>query len=279
MKRTFLFVFFIFLMRFTLHAQESSNFSDHFYARAGGGFGIGLCNYDPCDYYDEDYYPTSNNFKSINFVPGRGFNVDVAGGYMFTKNIGAELALKDFFGLPIKETYNNYNTESYFGERDKYQYNGMLLQVIPSVVLDLGLDKVDPYARFGLVIGAYPLIKYKETDVRNGDTYEYVGKYIGNIPLGFSAAAGVKYNLNDHLSLYGEFDCNGINYSPKKYKLTKYTVNGVDMLSTLPLRQTETDFVKSYDGSQTSNTSPKQQLKQTFPFSNFEINIGAAYRF
>jgi len=89
----------------------------------------------------------------------------------------------------------------------------------------------------------------------------------------------VKYNLNDHLNLYGEFDCNGINYSPKKYKLTKYSENGVDELSTLPLRQTETDFVKSYDASQTDPDVPKKQLKQSFPFSNFEINIGVAYRF
>jgi hypothetical protein len=155
----------------------------------------------------------------------------------------------------------------------------MMFQVIPSVVLDLGLDKIDPYARFGLSIGAYPLVKYKETQVRNNITYEYQGKYTGSIPLGYSAAVGVKFNLNDNFSLFGEFDCNGINYSPKKYKITKYTENGVDRLSTLTVRQQETDYVKNYDAKQTSAGSPKQELKITFPFSNFEINIGAVYRF
>ena len=281
MKRYSLFVFFIFLMRFILHAQESSTeFKNRFSVRLGGGFGIGLCYDDPCDYYDEDYYPSYDNYKSINFVPGRGFNVNVGASYMFTKHIGVDLGLKDFFGLPIKQTINNFQGEEASFHSESYRYSGMILQVIPSVVLDLGLDKIDPYARFGMSIGAFPQVMLKKTEVYGGNTYEYVGKYMGNVPLGFSAALGVTYNLNEKFSLYGEFDCNGINYSPKKYKLTKYSVNGVDELSTLPLRQTEIDFVKSFDASQsTSNDSPSKQLRQTFPFSNFEINIGASYRF
>lgn len=278
MKKYFLFVLFIFLIIFTTHAQESTDSENGFYVSIGGGFGVGLCYYNPRDYFDEDYYPTYDNYKSINFVPGRGFNVNLGAGYMFTKNIGVQLNLKDFFGLPVKVHYDNFNNEG-DPRTYKYQYSGMMLQVIPSVVLDLGLDKIDPYARFGLTIGAFPQIKYKETAVRNNDTYEYVGKYTGNIPLGYSAAVGVKYNLNDNFSLYGEFDCNGINYSPKKYKLTKYTVNDVDELSTLTVRQSETDFVKSYDVLQHYDGGPAKKLRQTFPFSNFEINIGAIYRF
>lgn len=77
-------------MRFTGMAHETgTEFKDRFYLRAGGGFGIGLCYYNPCDYYDEEYYPTYDNYKALNFVPGRGFNVDVGAGYMFTKNLGA----------------------------------------------------------------------------------------------------------------------------------------------------------------------------------------------
>lgn len=279
MKKYFLFVLFIFLIIFTTHAQESTDSENGFYVSIGGGFGVGLCYYNPSDYYYEDYYPSYDNVKSINFVPGRGFNVNLGAGYMFNKNIGVQMNVKDFFGLPIKQSINNfYNGASNF-RTISYRYSGMMLQVIPSVVLDLGLDKIDPYARFGLSIGAFTQVTNKITEVRNSNTSNFVGKYSGNIPLGYSAALGVKFNLNDHLSLFGEFDCNGINYSPKKYKLTTYTENSVDKLSTLSLRQTETDFVKSYDASQSSAGSPRQQLRQTFPFSNFEINIGATFRF
>jgi Outer membrane protein beta-barrel domain len=198
---------------------------------------------------------------------------------MFNNNIGVQMNVKDFFGLPIKQSFNNFNTGESSSHTESFRYSGMMLQVIPSVVLDLGLDKIDPYARFGMSIGAFPQVMLKKTEVQNGNTYEYMGKYIGNVPLGFSAAVGVKYNLNDNFSLFGEFDCNGINYSPKKYKLTKYSVNGVDALSTLPVSQTETDFVKSYDQTQNTPGSPTKQLKQIFPFSNFELNIGVTYRF
>jgi hypothetical protein len=279
MKKFHLFIFLIFLLRLTGKAQDEINLRDRFYTRIGVGYGIGLCNYDPCDDYDEDYYPTYDDLRSINFVPGRGFDADVGAGYMFTRNIGAELDVNSFFGLPIKLTKNNYYSEG-AGQTLTEQYSGTLLQLTPSFVLDLGLDKVDPYARFGLSIGVFPQILYKETDVSVTATTSYVGKYMGNVPLGYSAAAGVKYKLDNHFSLFGEFDCNGLNYSPTKYKLTKYTVNGMDELSTLSTRDKEIDFVKSYDASQTiSSDSPNKQLRQSFPFSNFEINIGAQYRF
>lgn len=263
-------------MRFTLYAQDSE-FKNRFSVRVGGGYGIGLCYDDPCDYYDQDYYPTYNNYKSINFVPGRGFNVSAGASYMFTPHIGVDLGLTDFFGSPIKQNINTVNeTENSSNSR---QYNGMIFQVIPSVVLDLGMDKIDPYARFGMPIGVYPLVKLKETEVRNGTTYDYTGKYMGNVPLGYSAALGVNFKLEKGFSLYGEVECNGLNYTPKKYKLLTYKVNGVDQFSTLPKSQTEIDFVKSYDALQTSTDSPSKQLKQTFPFSNFAINVGAKFRF
>jgi hypothetical protein len=277
MKKYTLLVFFIFLMRFTLHAQEA-NSDDRWSVRLDGGYGIGLCDYDPCDYYDEDYYPSYDTHKSIGFEPGRGFDINAGATYMFTKNIGVDLGVTDFFGSPIMQKINNYYGEN--NSSTSRQYKGMIFEVIPSVVFDLNLGKVDPYARFGMIIGAYPLINLKETEIQNGTTFEYTGKYMGNVPLGFSAAAGVKYNLTDHLGIYGEFTCNGINYTPKEYKLTKYTVNGIDEYSTLTNKQKYIDFVKSYDASQTiPDDSHAKQLKQTFPFSNFEINIGASWRF
>jgi len=279
MKRVVWILCVLFLMRLTLHAQDKSSFKDNFYAKAGGGFGIGLCYYDPCDYYNEDYYPTYDNTKSINFVPGRGGNVDLGAGYMFTKNIGAELDFKEFFGIPVKETLNDYYNESN-PRTQSYSLNGMMFQIIPSIVFDLDLATIDPYTRFGMIIGAAPEIKLKETDVSNHNTYYYEGKYVGNVPLGYSAAIGVKYKFTDNLSIFGELECNGINYTPKKYLLTKYTVNGVNEFSSLTTKDKETDFVKSYDASQSIPAgSPQKQLKQTYPFSNFEINIGVMYRF
>jgi hypothetical protein len=254
-------------------------FKDRFSLRLGGGFGIGLCYYDPCDFYDEEYYSTYNDLTTINLVLGRGFNVNLGAEYMFTKNIGVQLNLKDFFGMPIKQTIHDFYQET-DPRTINYRLDPMMLQVIPSLVLDLGLRKIDPYARFGLIIGAYPLIKNQRTEIHNGDTYEYSGKYTGNIPLGYSAAAGVKVSLKKNFSLFGEFECNGINYTPKTYKMIKYSVNGVDLLSTLPLKATQIDYVKNYDALViTSDDTPMKQLRTSFPFSNFEINIGAVYKF
>lgn len=156
----------------------------------------------------------------------------------------------------------------------------MMFQVIPSFVLNAGMETFDPYARFGLVIGAISRVYVKEQEKDNSNTWDYEGIYKGGLPLGFSAALGVNYTLNDRFNVFAELNCNGINYSPKKYELTLYELNGEDLLDDLTTSQKEIEFVREYDAlDPVPSSSPEKRLKESFPFSNVELNLGVELRF
>ncbi|HTX87685.1 MAG TPA: outer membrane beta-barrel protein [Bacteroidales bacterium] len=284
MKRMYIMALLVVVLGGAALSQEVS-LRDRFYGRVGIGGGIGLCYYDPCDYYyDEDYYyPDYDNLRSVGFALGDGFNVSLAGGYMFNKHLGVELGVKDFFGLNKKTTYTSNQTTGTVS--DVVKTHGMIFQVIPAFVLRAGFEKFDPYARFGLIIGAVPRVYMTETEMFYGsespdlNTENYTGVYKGGVAVGFTAAVGVNFKITDHISLFSEFDCNGINYSPKKYILTKDELNGVDQLPNLSMSEKETDFVKKYDALQTSTDEPAKHLKISMPFSNVELNVGMTYKF
>jgi hypothetical protein len=262
-----------------VYAQDVQ-LANKYYGRAGVGGGIGLCYYDPCDYYyDEDYYyPEYDNLKSVGFTPGHGFNINIAAGYRLNKHMAVELGLRDFFGTNIKTTYTANGEGGTY--TDTYKTRGMMFQVVPAFVLNAAMDKWDPYARFGLIIGAVPRIYEKEEEKDASNTTNYEGVYKGGIPLGFNAALGVNYSLSDRFQLYGEVNCNGINYTPKKYLLTLYNENGVDQLGSLSTSEKEIEFVKKYDALETiPPDSPSKQLRESFPFSNFEVAVGVRIPF
>jgi molecular chaperone DnaK (HSP70) len=87
-------------------------------------------------------------------------------------------------------------------------------------------------------------------------------------------------NILDQRNLYAEINCNGVNYSPKKYELTLYEQNGADLLGDLTVNEKEIEFVKKYDALEIiPSSSPDKRLKESFPFSNVELNLGLSMRF
>jgi Outer membrane protein beta-barrel domain len=290
MKKFTLLILAIIWIALTANAQNNStggtndNGSQtfpHFYGRVGIGGGVGLCYYDDCFYNESRTFdPSQDNLSAFSRTYGNGLNGGIAGGYMFNKNLGVELGLSAYYGFPIKQT-----TDIAVGESSSTntvnKTHEFAFQVIPSVVLKTGMEKFDPYARFGLLIGAYDAVYEKETRTVGNDSYLTEGRYYGGVPVGYSVAGGVEYpNICKHFDLFAEIECNGFNYTPTKYKMTKYTVNGDDMLGTLPTKEKQTVFVKKYDYNETiSNDSPNKELRESFVSSSVHLNIGFTYRF
>lgn len=66
-------------------------------------------------------------------------------------------------------------------------------------------------------------------------------------------------------------------YSPTKGKLTESTLDGTDRLPDLTTDEKEVDFVKSYTtetNTPYSHLIPRQELKETYPFGSYGLNIG-----
>ena len=160
-----------------------------------------------------------------------------------------------------------------------------MLQIVPAVVITPGLDKINPYARLGMIVGILPSVvqKYNSTSNDNPSlkathTYDAKTKLYGGVAMGFTAACGAAFNLNEKLAFFGEIVFNGISYAPSKGKIMTWTEDGVDQLATAVTKDKEWTFEKKFNHDEViPDGSPDKQPKMSFNFSNVELNVGIKF--
>jgi hypothetical protein len=248
-----------------------------FYIRTSFSFDYGLCNYDPCDYYDEDQGVGYDYLTTVHFDPGTGLDYDLYGGYHVNRFISVGLGLDYLHGLNVKQTRTGTGEGGSFSETLKL--HSSVFSIRPTLELSPGFDRINPFIDFGAVIGIVPRVMDKETSTTSIGTATteiiQTGVYHGGVPIGFDIKAGVDYKLSKSFNLYADLSFIGMNYTPTKYSMKSYTVNGIDELSSLTTKQKETVFVKSYDRSENiPSDSPNKQLKETIPFTGIGLDIG-----
>jgi hypothetical protein len=264
--KTLLIVFVIALFTNGLFAQGA-----YISFKAGYGHSMSTQNLEFLDFYNETSGTNSTTYEQVNISLGKGLNFGGTFGYMFTKNIGTEISTSWLLGSKSKAQYQ------YPGGTTDYTISSNMLRIIPSIVIASGLEGVvNPYARFGLVIGMGSVM-YEEEDIDQGYVYIEKWKYNGGVALGLNAAIGAIFNLNDLLSLFCEINMYNLSYAPTKGELTEATENGVNVLPDYTTRYREIEFVDSYTYNEYSpppDTQPRQELKTKLPFGSVGINVG-----
>jgi hypothetical protein len=211
----------------------------------------------------------------VNISLGKGLNFGGSFGYMFNKNIGAELGVSYLLGGKSETTDEYYSspTEKITWE-DEVHSN--MIRFSPTFILASGMEKINPYAKFGLTVGVGSFTENSNRNSTNGDHTERTWKNNGGVAVGYTASIGANYPLNEKMSLFGELTLIDLNYAPKKGEMTKYTDNGTDMLGTLDVNDKEVEYVDSYsyDNNTSSNPDePEKHLKWKLPFSSMGFNI------
>jgi opacity protein-like surface antigen len=270
MKKLYVLALALCLMAGAANAQKM-------YIRAGLGGGVGLKQYANSIWADETQTTTTDNLTIKSTGLGGGFNVNAAFGYKFSDYIGLELGVNEFIGLTKKMNRTDPTSTM------EVKMSGMMLQLVPAVLITPNLEKVNPYARLGMIVGVLPSITIKNSDnSTTGGTstdVETKMKLSGGVALGFTAAGGVMFNLSDNLSLYGELVYNGITYAPSKGVYKTYTVNGTDRLGDMTTKEKEIDFVKKYDANEEiPDGSPSKEAKVSFQFSDVLLNVGVVIK-
>jgi opacity protein-like surface antigen len=216
---------------------------------------------------------TYERTEIISFSLGKGVNFGGAVGYMFHKNIGAELGVNYLIGA---ETTGK--GTSYTGDFFSRGYKAKMLLFKPSLVISAGFEKINPYAKFGLLMSTGSITR--QSDSKNGaNTSEQTSKIDGGIGIGFTASAGISYGITPKIAIIGELNYNGLTYSPKKEQLTASKRNGVDILNTLTTSQKETEFTDTFidDGTPSDPNKPSKNYFQNLPLSSLGFNIGLRY--
>lgn len=260
----------------------ANTFAQGLYVNAGAGYGFPAA----CFLLEEDYTINSGNeFATWDYEIvkgsgsfGKGILPGIAVGYMFNKNIGAELGIGYLLGGKIKS--KDQEIYSYGTETTETTLKGTMLRFTPALKMTVGDGNIKPYMRAGLVVGAAGKVKVTENytgpDGEKSNTEEQETEYKGGISLGFSGALGADIMLSDNIGFFAELGVITQSWAPKTGEITKYTVNGVDKLGELDTFEKETEFVDSFSNSSGSfdENSPMKSLKVYMPFSSFSINVG-----
>jgi len=266
-----------------------------FYINVGGGYNLGIANqsllYNIANQSLLINYESTNNIVKIENVKtslGKGANFGLNIGYMFNGNIGIDLQCSYLLGdettIEHKDTYTLWGTNYY--DYEKITLKSQMVRINPSLIIASGFDKLDPYARFGVILG-FGSITYTDLyeEYENNlleDKAIEKWKFNGGIAFGLSSALGLMYHVSDLISVYGELDLVSMSYAPKKGVMTENTINGVDRLPNLTTYDKEIEFLDEitfdYDNPP-STAEPSKEPKEYFPYSSIGLNIGVRFSF
>lgn len=264
-------VFVIILFANNLFAQGA-------YININAGYGLKMSSQNL--YYFNFYNYRSQGdlytVEQVNVSFGKGLNFGGAFGYMINKNIGVEVGISYLIGgkSTAKDVYLSGTTD--------YTFSAKMLRINPSFVITSGFEKVNPYAKFGLIIGSGSVM-YELNDDDNGKILVMNRKFNGGTALGLSSGIGAMLNINDKISFFGELNMVNLSYAPTRGEITEVTYIDYDILE-MPYLTTydrEIEFVDryTYDTSNLSLSQPRKELKQKLPFGSFGVNIGLKINF
>ncbi len=260
----------IILIAFAIVLFTGNLFAQGAYVNINAGYGFCMSSQNIDGFTNYSSTSSSYTVEQVNASLGKGLNFGGTFGFMFNDNVGAELGVSYLLGGKTKAK------DQYSGGTTDYTISSNMLRFIPSVVIAAGTDGIDPYAKFGVVIGTGS-IKSEYEDVDDGDIGVMKMKYSGGMALGLNAAIGANFEISDFMSFFAEVNMVNMSYAPTKGEVTEATYNGVDMLPNLTTSDKEVEFVDSYTHSQSSppsDSQPSEQLKIKYPFGSVGINVG-----
>jgi len=274
MKKLQFFKGLLIITMFLFMANNSSAQGAYVNLNLGYAFPLGAGTME--DGYNFSFDENSSTYELVCFSLGKGMNFGGTFGYMFNKHVGAELGLSYLLGAKVKfqDQYNESITD--------ISYASNMFRFIPSIVIAAGTENINPYAKFGVVIGVGCITMEYEDNGSGGDTEMLTAKLNGGAAVGINGAVGAIFELSDNISIFGELNAISMSYGPKKGEVTEATYNGVDELGDMTTREKEIEFVKKYTydyDNPPPESQPRQELKHYFPFGSFGINAGVVLTF
>ena len=202
------------LMVFVISLFANNLFAQGAYVNINAGYGLSMSSQNLNNFYNSTDGLTSRTDEQINLSLGKGLNIGGALGYMFNKNIGAELGISYLLGGDSEAKHIDMD-----GTTD-YTLSSKMLRINPSLVIAAGFEKINPYAKFGFVIGSGSIM-YEYIDNDGTDIEIWKEKFNGGLAFGLNAGVGALYNLGEKMSFFGELNMVNLSYAPTKKEVKK----------------------------------------------------------
>jgi hypothetical protein len=199
---------------------------------------------------------------------GTGFTSSLSAGYLFNKNIGAELGLGYLIGSKTTLKSASVNTSG----TAKYSANSFYLN--PSFVIRAGEGKIVPYGKMGIFLGLGNSGTYDNNTTSITKNKDDKFTYKGGISTGITTAFGAEYKVSDKFAVFGELFGRLASWSPARYTeaTTTTTINPGTSTTTASF---------SVSGDLVKHTPPNyigsNQSSIVLPFSSIGFNFGVRY--
>lgn len=212
---------------------------------------------------------------------GKGAVINFNLGFLFEKHWGIVLRNQYLFGGNIRNFVGLYYNGSQYEFDVKrhmrsYQFN-------PCLVFHFETKKkVTFHSDLGPMI-CTSTVYYQTVQNRNPyspnltpETYSFNQQDYGGIGFGIAGAMGVSVKLVKVLRFYLDVTFVAGSYSPKKGKVTSYAEGGKDQMSTLTVKEKETEYITDPTtvNSYYSNSQPAKELKRSVPISSIGLVAG-----
>lgn len=246
------------------------------YFKLDVGYGLGMAG--DYDFKSEIFIPNIHNYEYSKVSYGAGLNFGGTFGYMFNKNMGLEMGVSYLIGEKQNSeyTYRRIMTTTI----SKYESSSKMLRLMPSIIISPDYKVLNPYVRFGMVIGMGSIIIGEEQNY-DGDDYISKIKYSGGVSLGHVSALGATYNISEKAGIFFELNLINMSFNPIKAELIESSENGKSDLHEYTTREKETKFVTSYNSldDNESPSEPRQSPRFSLPFGSINLNVGFKYNF
>jgi opacity protein-like surface antigen len=265
-----------------------------FFIDLKGGYSLPMSsqNLESLDFYNFNATANSIELEQINMSFGKGVNLDVSIGYMINEFIGFETGfsfLESDRTLASQTNYitissNNITHELYvFSDQD---IGSRMFHLYPSVVLNISVGLVKPYAKFGFML-AKGNIDMKEDSyaIPVGDRNVVATSSVKFLMqngwgTGLLACMGVKYNLSQKIAVLGELRMVNMSCAPEKGTFKEYKIDAYDQLPFLNIYGKETVYLDRFTYHKDDpmmQTQPRKELKTRMPFGSIGLNFGISF--
>ncbi len=227
-------------------------------------------------------YKQAFSLNSASFATGTKMGLGI--GYMLSEHVGLQLdasfSLSNVAYIYADKNVAFYNStgNKLMGDLTTTQTANSPFFLMPSLLIQSGGDKVNLYTRMGVALPVSSkviLTQDLNIPVSSGspehDIFTWDVK--SSFSLGLTAAAGVKYKVNDRLSIWGEVSMLSMSLYTKEMNLTGITANGVRYSPSAYSGVKTITFSKTATVDTNFNTSPAYAQ----PFSNVGVNFGLSF--
>lgn len=246
----------------------------------GYGIGTGKASFFQGTDYEENNQGVQTKDKNLYYSAGQGIKLGLGAEYSieeisFGLDMGYSMGLEG--DLMKSRQYDSFDSIWYTASaKMKTSY----IFISPNIKIEKTIMGITPFCGFGLSLAIAPKSTMSEEYSDGTTTGEMVWELSHNLGIGKWGVLGIKYPLIGGLVIVGEIKAEELSFKASHGEITKYTENGVDQLSSMTVREKETDF-KDDDTEDTPSNTTKPNIDHTFitAANSVSIRLGIMYSF